>query len=295
MEVKSVCGACGETAVVSTEAKGMDPLTGKPAGQWMEPDGAGFIAKRKKTRGKKPKYLGAVPSNQNGKKDAEDELLEEEDITLDEVKEFASEYFGGKTLDAGTGNGLHVVQIERGDGSVVEAYFDEKTADFRTMIMLDPSLISEKSLEGESVEVISSAQAYDLAVKAIDEHLSVKTALVEEVGVLADEFEGEDAWVVPVRSESGEDYDVFIALNGTVLGYDSYHEEAKSDVEGDVKDAIVDGAKSDEAAGDEPKEDEKEDKDKKDEADEKTAEVIEADADFLASLAEFQTLAAETV
>lgn len=290
MEIKSVCGACGETAVVTPNVKGMDPLIGSEGlGQWMEPDGAGFIAKRKKARGKKMRSLGAQPSNQNGAvKDAEDDTLEEEDISLEEVKEFAADFFRGKALDAGTGNGMHVVQVEMGNGDVIESYWDEKTVKFRSSVVLDASMVSEKGAEDADHTVISSAQALDIAMKHIAEGMSVKSELVDEI--LADEFEGEDAWVVPVRSDAGDDYDVFVSLSGQVLGYDTYIEEAKSDeVDPKVKSDGVPAVETPEDEAAKAVEEAKVEGDATGALDEKSDEIV-ADDDFLAQLAEFKTL-----
>ena len=301
VSVKTVCGACGETAVEVLE-KGMEPLPGKAPGQWHHPDGAGFIAKRKKARGKKIRALGAVPSDQNGLKSAEDDVLEAEDITLDEVKEFAEDFFGAKTLNSGTGNGLHVLHLEMKDGKVYEAYFDSATADLEGLVRLDASLASgEKSLDDEPAEYVSAAQAFDIALKGLQSELDVKSAdLVDDIS--GEEFEGQDAWMVPVRTDSGADYDVFVALDGQVLGYDSYESEAKSaDEDTEKKDdqpgvEVTSGDAGDDMTPESEKPSEEENAEEED-ADEEKEEVVEEksltvdDPDFLASIAEFQALA----
>lgn len=229
MELKGVCGACGETAVAVIEVKGMEPLTGPTPGQWMEPDGAGYIEKRKKGKGKKIRTLGAVagkvPAGEPAALDpkvvkSDDEHLEtkdadgleEEDITLEDIQDFSETFFDAKTLDSALGvdENMFIVQMEQKDGRVFEALFDASTAQMKALYYLD---FNQKS------DSITSENAKEIALKNLEGDF---------VDVNASSFENQDAWAVGVNGKDGNFYDVFVSTGGTYLGYDTFVPKEKA-------------------------------------------------------------------
>lgn len=324
---KTVCGSCGAVESVAIDEKGLMPgfgqtgevvgsgmqeLSGDTPGQSNEPDGAGFIKKRKKAKKRRLVTLGAwdaiIPE---GKKS----LAEDDDYDVDaylcgadrkvytgsdgpcagcaggcssekglpsllEVEGLAEGDFGMKILDSGYGAqaDLYIVQMERKDGRVVEAMYDGSTAELQGWALLSDELVSEKSIEGVS-KVITTDEASDIALKTVQG---------EVTGVAADQFEGQDAWVVEMTNSEGAPVDVYVGLDGTTLGYDTYDVGLKSaDKEEDEED-VVDSVAGDniEDVIEDEEEDEEEDEDKKEE---KTLDA----GSLLRDLAELDILALE--
>jgi hypothetical protein len=207
---------------------GMQPVEGTAPARRFLPDGAGFVRKRKKAKKRRLHTLGAVPAKiMEGKSIEEFIDSDEEEVDLFlcgmdrkvysegdgpcascpggchaekglpnllEIEGLAEEDFGLKILGSAYGaqEDVFVVQMERKDGDVVEAYYQGSTADLRGFITLDADLVSGKSLE-EDFQVITTDEAIQVALKS---------------------FEGGDA--------EGEDVDVYVGLDGTTLGYDIY-------------------------------------------------------------------------
>lgn len=145
-----------------------------------------------------------------------------------EVEGAAEAMFDGKTLDSGYSDvaDMFVVDVERKDGRVAEAFFDGETGECRGWVLLDDMVISEKDALAEPFTMIGFSDAANIAVKSVEGHA---------VAVEADIFEGHDAYVVEVDGLDGKSYDVWVALDGNVLAYDEY----------EVEDAEADGAKED--------------------------------------------------
>lgn len=233
--------------------------------------------------------------------------------TLLEIEGLAEGMFGGKVLDSGYGEqaDLFLVDMERKDGKVIEVIFDGQTGEVQSWSLLRQDLIGEKSAE---MKVISSDDAADIAVKSIEGNV---------LAVDADRFELEDgtavdAWAVEIDAPNGKSYDVFVGLDGELLGYDEYDlvdsdDEVTNDValkaakkmqnedeemDEDPEEAAaeaqdVDGESDEEMPDVDPEadEDEEMDEDGKPKSGKKTAAPM--DDQLWAALAEFELLVAE--
>jgi uncharacterized membrane protein YkoI len=138
-----------------------------------------------------------------------------------EVEGMAEEMFSGKVLDSGYSDDadLFIVDLERKDGKPIEIFFDGETAEVMGWHMLSNDVLNVKSgLQNQSL--ISFSEAAEIATKSV---------FGDVVAVEPDVFEGFDAYAVEVEGLDGKSYDVFISLDGELLGYDEYTlDEAES-------------------------------------------------------------------
>lgn len=307
---KTVCGSCGAVEVSQIDEKGMDPLPGKAPGQWFEPDGAGLIAKRKRGKKRRLRTLGAWDAKIPEGKSFEDADVEVEAFicgmdrkvyesaegpcaacpggcseekglpSLVEVEGMAEEDFGTKILGSGFGSqaDLFIVQMEHKDGlRVIEAHYSGSTGELLGFITLDDSMLTEKAYE-EGVEIMSADQAADIALKGFGG---------EVLTVGADQFEGQDAWVVEMENDKGDSLDVFVGLDGTTLGYDLYEKAVPSDEE--EEDAEEVDAEDD---TEEPVADEEEGGEDDDEEEAEEKSEVQDDIEIKALLDELNEIAA---
>lgn len=151
--------------------------------------------------------------------------------TLLEVEGIAEDMFSGKILDSGYADlsDIFVVDIQRKDGKPIEAYFDGSTGECMGWHLLNEDLIGEVGvIPGE--KVISFDDAANIAVKSIEG---------EVIAVDADMFEGYDAYAVEIEGVDGKSYDVFVGVDGEVLGYDEYDPEEANEIEEEVADLAL--------------------------------------------------------
>jgi hypothetical protein len=225
VEAKSVCGACGATEVVALDGKGMDPLPGSTPGQWMEPDGAGFIKKRRRAK-RRMRTIGAVAATHPKGKSAEEgeEVAIDAAPTLEEINDMAAEVFGVKVVDSGYGEAgdLFIVQMQK-DDEYYEAIFDGKSARMLNWAVLDSDLIGLKT--GEPSTTVGPAEVTELALKTIQG---------EVINVVTDTYEGQEVWVAEMTGEDGNDHDIYVSLDGVVVGSDTYEVGLKSDPAADA-------------------------------------------------------------
>ncbi len=115
--------------------------------------------------------------------------------TLIEVEGLAEEMLVGKVLDSGYSDAadLFIVNVELKDGSVAEAIYDGSTAKCLGWQLLDDELIGEKSAEGDSFEIISIEDAIGIATKNLPgEVVSVDADIYEGYDAYAIEIQGVD-------------------------------------------------------------------------------------------------------
>jgi uncharacterized membrane protein YkoI len=155
-----------------------------------------------------------------------------------EIEGMAEDMFSGKTLDSGYSDqaDLFVVDVERKDGKAIEAFFDGSTGECMGWHMLTDDVLSQKSADGSALEVISFVEAADIATKSIQG---------EVVAVDPDIFEGFDAYAVEIEGVDGKSYDVFVSLDGEVLGYDEYDAEAADEIEAEAAEIALKRAYTD--------------------------------------------------
>ena len=152
--------------------------------------------------------------------------------TILEIEGIAEEMFGGKVLDSGYGemHDLFLVHVERKDGKPVEAFFDGTTGECEGWQVLHINTNGQKSAVLENMSVIGMADAMEIAVKSIDG---------EVVMVDADEFDGSDVWVVEIEGKDGMYHDVFVDLNGNVVGSEQWTAEEVDDIDAEAAEYLM--------------------------------------------------------
>ncbi len=138
----------------------------------------------------------------------------------------AETMFDGKVLDSGYSSDadMFVVDVEAKDGRAVEMFIDGTTSEVLGWKKLDENSFEQKSAL-DSMLVIDMSEAVEIAVKSIEG---------EAISVEPDIFEGFDAYAVEINGIDGKSYDVFVALDGEVLGYDKYEPEEAEAIEAEA-------------------------------------------------------------
>jgi uncharacterized membrane protein YkoI len=146
--------------------------------------------------------------------------------SLLEVEGMAEDMFNGKVLDSGYSDeaDLFVVDIERKDGKPVEIFFDGSSGEVMGWHLLNSDLVEVKSALVNKA-MISFGDAADIAVKTVSGDI---------VAVEPDVFEGYDVYAVEIDGVNGKSYDVFVSLDGEVLGYDEYTMEEATEIEAEA-------------------------------------------------------------
>lgn len=126
-----------------------------------------------------------------------------------------------EVLDLGysADSNMFVVDLKRHDGSTIEAFYtgEGKSAGW---VLLDQEMVAAAELEGKDAlgprKIVSITEAEQIALKSIEG---------EAMGSVPSIFEGYDAYAVEIDSVDGKSYDVYVGLEGEVLGYDQYGDE----------------------------------------------------------------------
>lgn len=158
---------------------------------------------------------------------------------LIEVEGMAEDMFRGKVLDSGYSDeaDLFVVDVERKDGKPVEVFFDGASGEVMGWHMLTQDVMQVKSGLQNKV-MISFGEAADIATKSVDGDI---------VAVEPDVFEGFDVYAVEIEGVNGKSYDVFVSLDGEVLGYDEYTQEEASEIEAEAAEIALKRAYTEES------------------------------------------------
>ena len=141
------------------------------------------------------------------------------------VEGMALEQFGGKVLDSGYSSDYDtfVVDVERKDGRIVEAYYDgQGEAEGWHYLPEDSVTYSSEIVSGDDAVVTALSQVPG-------QHLGLKVLVVDD----------EAAYRVEVHGDDGYSYDVFVGVDGKVLGIDQYEYEVKSESVGDITAALM--------------------------------------------------------
>jgi len=161
---------------------------------------------------------------------------------LIEIEGMAEDMFRGKILDSGYSDeaDLFIVDVERKDGKPVEVFFDGSTGEMMGWHKLPEDVMQVKSALQNKV-MISFGEAADIATKSVNGEI---------VAVEPDVFEGFDVYAVEIEGVNGKSYDVFVALDGEVLGYDEYTMEEASDIEAEAAEIALKRAYSEDSRKD---------------------------------------------
>ena len=154
------------------------------------------------------------------------------------VEGLAQDMFEGKVIDSGYSSeaDMFVVDVETKDGRTVEVFMDGTNAEVLGWHKLDSDAFEQKSLV-DQMSLIDFNQAAEIAVKSIEGQV---------VAVEPDVFEGYDTYAVEIDGLDGKSYDVFVALDGEVLGYDKYEPEESEEIEAEAAEIALKRAFSDE-------------------------------------------------
>ena len=134
--------------------------------------------------------------------------------------------FKGDVIDSGYSQDadMYVVDVETKSGSINEVFVDGTSAEVLGFHRLDDSVLSQKSIM-DDIELIDFNEAAEIAVKSIPGSV---------VAVEPAVFEGFDSYQVEIDGVDGKSYDVFVALDGETLGYDSYNSDETAEIEAEA-------------------------------------------------------------
>lgn len=155
-----------------------------------------------------------------------------------EIEGLAETEFKGIVIDSGYSSeaDMFVVDVQVKDGSIREVFIDGTTAEIVGFHKLDDDVFEKKSAIDEMM-VIGFVEAAEIAIKSIEGTV---------VAVEPDVFEGIDSYAVEIDGIDGKSYDVFVALDGEVLGYDRYEPEEAEDIEAEAAEIALKRAFSEE-------------------------------------------------
>jgi len=156
-----------------------------------------------------------------------------------DVEGMALGLFGGKVLGSGYAEDadLFVVDLLAKDGNAVEIIADGSTGELLNFHRLNtPDLlegISGKSLEDGDMQpvFVDVVTAQELAMKSLEAETGFGGTVLQAD---SDIFEGFDSYVFEIDGLNGKSYDVFVALDGTVLGFDEYDASEAEDIEAEA-------------------------------------------------------------
>jgi len=136
-----------------------------------------------------------------------------------------SAYEGSEIVGSGYSGAddIFVLDVKRADGSAIEIFMSGEGEELG-WLKIDEELLQEKELA--SWDIISHADA---------EAVAVKTVGGDANSVSPDIFNNEDVYVVQVETADQKSFDVFVNMEGKVLGYDEYQVELPLSDEEEIK------------------------------------------------------------
>ena len=130
---------------------------------------------------------------------------------------------------------LFICDLDVDGKKVVEVFVEGKTGEVLGFNRLDDSVFEQKDAF-ETIDLIDFSEAADIAVKTIE---GVVNAVEPDV------FESFDCYAVEINGIDGKSHDVFVALDGEVLGYDTYEPDEAEDIEAEAAEIALKRAFSD--------------------------------------------------
>jgi hypothetical protein len=159
-------------------------------------------------------------------------------MTLLHAEGYAQTLVKGDIVDSGyvSNADMYVVGVQRKDGKTFDVFINGTTGQIHGHRLTDSyGSIQTKS---EQLLLITFDEAGDIATKSIDG---------EVVSIEPDSFEGIDSYAVEIEGLDGKSYDVFVSLDGEVLGYDKYEQEEAEEIEAEAAEIALKRAFSDES------------------------------------------------
>jgi uncharacterized membrane protein YkoI len=130
---------------------------------------------------------------------------------------------------------LFIADLDVDGEKVIEVFVEGQTGEVLGYNRLDDSVFEHKSAF-EEVDLIDFNEAAEIAVKTIEGAVSA---------VEPDVFEGYDCYAVEINGMNNKSYDVFVALDGEVLGYDAYEPDETEAIEAEAAEIALKRAWSD--------------------------------------------------
>ena len=120
---------------------------------------------------------------------------------------------------------MFVTTIRRKDGKTFDVYVDN-IGEIRGHSLVGSSTIYDPNLD--DLTMVTFDEAANIAMM----HLQRKDA--EVIGIQPAAFEGHEAYVVDIQCKTGESYDIFVGLNGTLLGYETLQDPDIEEIEAEA-------------------------------------------------------------
>ena len=131
---------------------------------------------------------------------------------------------------------LFICDLDVDGKKVIEVFVEAKSGEVLGFSRLDDSVFEQKDAF-ETVDLVDFSEAADIAVKTIE---GVVNAVEPDV------FESFDCYAVEINGVDGKSHDVFVALDGEVLGYDTYEPDEAEAIEAEAAEIALKRAFSDE-------------------------------------------------
>ncbi len=159
-----------------------------------------------------------------------------------EIEGMVENEFDSKIIDSGYSQDadMFVLDLATKDDRAIEVFVDGSNAEILGYHRLDDSVLEHKTVEGQVVEYIGYNDAAGVATKSIPG---------EVASVEPDVFEGFDCFAVEIDGVDGKSYDVFVSLDGEILGHDIYEADEAEDIEAEAAEIALKRAFSDEQRG----------------------------------------------
>lgn len=128
---------------------------------------------------------------------------------------------------------MFVTTIRRKDGKMFDVYVDS-VGEIRGHNLIDSSTIYDPSVD--DLTMVTFDEVANIAMM----HLQRKDA--EVVSIQPAAFEGHEAYVVDIQCKTGESYDVFVGIDGTLLGYETLQEPDIEEIEAEAAEIALKSA-----------------------------------------------------
>jgi hypothetical protein len=159
-------------------------------------------------------------------------------MTLLHAEGYAQTLVKGEIVDSGyvANADMYVVGVQRKDGKTFDVFINGTTGQIHGHRLTDSyGSIQTKS---DQLLLVTFDEAGDIATKSIEG---------EVISIEPDSFEGIDSYAVEIEALDGKSYDVFVSLDGEVLGYDKYEQEEAEEIEAEAAEIALKRAFSDES------------------------------------------------
>jgi len=128
---------------------------------------------------------------------------------------------------------MFVTAIRRKDGKIFDVYVDS-SGEIRGHNLVDSSTIYDPSVD--DLTMVTFDEAANIAMM----HLQRKDS--EVVSIQPAAFEGHEAYVVDIQCKTGESYDIYVGLDGTLLGYETLQEPDIQEIEAEAAEIALKNA-----------------------------------------------------